>query len=98
LDKHCVWTALAFARLNAGRSSDARMAMMAMTTSSSISVNPSRLRGEVLGPEVFAMRASQNIAVIAAKLIQFHAGVILQMCKPLQIEAVPLRTAEDGLR
>lgn len=37
--------------------------MMAMTTSSSISVNPSRLPGEVLGPEVLDLRASQNIAL-----------------------------------
>src|SRR6516164_4063601 len=35
-------TALVLARFNAGNSMAARMAMMAMTTSSSISVNPAR--------------------------------------------------------
>jgi len=41
--KQATCVAFFFALLNAGNSSAARMAMMAMTTSSSISVNPERL-------------------------------------------------------
>jgi hypothetical protein len=37
---HCVNRALALALLKAGRSSPARIAMMAITTSNSIKVNP----------------------------------------------------------
>src|ERR1051326_4466898 len=44
LFRHCVVLALALARASAGRSIAARMALMAMTTNSSIRVNPERSR------------------------------------------------------
>jgi hypothetical protein len=41
-DAHDVWRALTFAELNAGKSSPARMLMIAITTSSSINVKAAR--------------------------------------------------------
>src|SRR5687767_12496782 len=42
LERHTVWVALALARANAGNSRLARMAMMAITTSNSMSVNATK--------------------------------------------------------
>src|ERR1051325_9163210 len=47
--KHFTWFARALAFASAGRSIAARMAMIAMTTRSSISVNPLEARGIVVG-------------------------------------------------
>jgi hypothetical protein len=50
LAKHWVWSAFNFALLKAINNSEARMAMIAMTTSSSISVKPMLLlqRGRIV--------------------------------------------------
>jgi hypothetical protein len=44
---HLIWWALDFALASAGKSMPARIAMMAMTTSNSIRVNPERRRPEI---------------------------------------------------
>src|SRR5688572_5172911 len=65
LFRHLVWCALAFARAKAGNSIDARIAMMAMTTSSSIKVNARENRwGPVGGVEhgTFALLFVRDVA------------------------------------
>src|ERR1035437_3492456 len=66
--------ALSLDRLNAGNNSAARMAIMAMTTRSSIKVNPIEIvaaKGKRRGERVFEVCISDNHSVAAGKLQPF---------------------------
>jgi len=54
--RHLIERPLSFALASAGKSSDARMAMMAITTKSSISVNPDVLNFEKLSFIIISQR------------------------------------------